>query len=48
MENLSYFEGQARAAEGRREALSWLAGALSWERRLGELRPGAESEQKAA
>jgi len=31
---------QRQAADGRREALNWLAQRLSWERRLGELRPG--------
>jgi hypothetical protein len=30
---------QAQAADGRREALRWLARRLNWERRLGELRP---------
>jgi hypothetical protein len=30
---------QRQAADGRREALNWLARRLSWERRLGELRP---------
>jgi hypothetical protein len=39
MEN-SYFHHQARMAEGRREALKWLARQLRWERRLGELRHG--------
>ena len=34
----SYFHQLAREAEGRREALRWLAGQLRWERRLGELR----------
>jgi hypothetical protein len=34
----SYFQHQARNAAGRREALSWLARQLKWERRLGELR----------
>ena len=34
----SYFHHQALMAEGRREALSWLARQLRWERRLGELR----------
>jgi hypothetical protein len=28
-----------RAGDDRREALTWLARALDWERRLGELRP---------
>jgi hypothetical protein len=35
------FDQQAQAAEGRREALKWLARRLSWERRLGQLRPDA-------
>ena len=48
MDKLSYFDQQARAAEGRREALRWLAQRLQWERRLGELRPGATSARKAA
>ena len=48
MEKLSYFDQQARAAEGRREALNWLARRLKWEHRLGELRPDALAEQKAA
>jgi hypothetical protein len=48
MEQVSYFDQQARAAEGRREALKWLARRLQWERRLSELRPGAAAAQKAA
>ena len=47
MSNSSYFDHQARAAEGRREALKWLAGRLKWERRLGELRPHGEPAAKA-
>ena len=47
MDKVSYFDQQARAAEGRREALRWLARRLQWERRLGELRPG-EAASKAA
>jgi hypothetical protein len=39
MTQTSIFEQQARAAEGRREALRWLAGRLKWEHRLGQLRP---------
>jgi hypothetical protein len=44
---------QRQAADGRREALTWLARRLDWERRLGQLRPsgteGAEvSESKQA
>ena len=48
MDKLSYFDQQARAAEGRREALRWLARRLNWERRLGELRPGAAAAKQAA
>jgi len=48
MDKVSYFDQQARAAEGRREALKWLAGRLQWERRLGELRPHATPTAKAA
>jgi hypothetical protein len=48
MDKLSYFDHQARAAEGRREALRWLAGQLKWERRLGELRPEASETRQAA
>jgi hypothetical protein len=47
MDKSSYFDQQARAAEGRREALRWLAGRLNWERRLCELRPHAEPEAAA-
>jgi hypothetical protein len=39
MDKVSLFHSQAQAAEGRREALRWLAGRLQWERRLGQLRP---------
>ena len=48
MEKLSYIDSPARAADGKREALTWLARTLTWERRLGELRPDATPEQKAA
>ena len=48
MDQLSYFDQQARAAEGRREALKWLARRLQWERRLGELRPVTAEAKKAA
>ena len=44
----SIFHEKARAAEGRREALRWLAGRLKWERRLGELRPDGPSVKQAA
>jgi len=40
MNQTSTTTNQRQAAEGRRDALNWLAGRLSWERRLGELRPG--------
>jgi hypothetical protein len=43
----SYFHKLAQEAEGRREALRWLAGRLRWERRLGELRPGAPTGEPA-
>ncbi|HTD50439.1 MAG TPA: hypothetical protein VK771_07565 [Acidimicrobiia bacterium] len=45
---MSYFDQQARAAEGRREALKWLARRLQWERRLRELRPDATTAKQAA
>ena len=48
MDQSSIFHHQARAAEGRREALRWLAGRLRWERRLSELRPGAGTAVKRA
>ena len=48
MNNVSYFDQQARAAEGRREALRWLAGRLKWERRLVELRPEERTAKQAA
>jgi hypothetical protein len=41
MDQTSILHQQAQTAEGRREALQWLARRLSWERRLGQLRPGA-------
>ena len=41
----SYFHQLARESEGRREALRWLAGQLTWERRLSELRPEASAEE---
>ena len=41
----SYFHKLARESEGRREALRWLAGQLRWERRLSELRHGAEPDE---
>jgi hypothetical protein len=43
----SYFHQLARDAEGRREALRWLAGQLRWEHRLTELRPDAPSAAAA-
>jgi hypothetical protein len=49
MDKLSYLHSaQAHSAEGRREALKWLARRLQWEHRLGELRPGAVAEKQAA
>ena len=52
MNQTSIFDNQRRAADGRREALTWLARRLNWERRLGELRPAdddiSESEGKQA
>jgi len=48
MDQLSYLHDQARATDGKREALQWLGRQLKWERRLAELRPGAEAAQKAA
>lgn len=54
MDHTSIFHQQAQAAEARREALTWLARRLNWERRLGQLRPheadsaeNAESKQAA-
>jgi len=35
---------QRQAADERREALNWLARRLSWENRLGELRPSEDPE----
>jgi hypothetical protein len=48
MDKVSYFDHQARAAEGRREALKWLARRLKWEHRLGELRPHEAHDEQAA
>jgi hypothetical protein len=50
MDQLTDFDGKARAGEGQREALQWLARRLQWERRLGELRPGTttDTHRKAA
>jgi hypothetical protein len=42
MNQTSTMKNQRQVAEGRREALNWLARRLSWERRLGELRPSAD------
>ena len=54
MDQTSIFHQQAQAADARREALTWLARRLNWERRLGQLRPHpagspehAESKQAA-
>ena len=48
MDKVSFFDHQARAAEGRREALSWLSRRLKWEHRLGELRPHDEVNDEQA
>jgi hypothetical protein len=49
MDKLSYLHTEhAHQSEDRREALQWLARRLSWEHRLGELRPGAELTKQAA
>jgi hypothetical protein len=48
MDQLSYLHEKSHGAEGKREALKWLARQLQWERRLGELRPGAPAAQQAA
>ena len=46
MTQTSIFDQKRHAAEGRREALAWLARRLSWEQRLGQLRPAnAEDAQ---
>lgn len=39
MYKTSTFESQRVAADERREALNWLSRRLSWENRLGQLRP---------
>ena len=39
MNQTSTLEHQRHVAEGRREALSWLAQTLTWEHRLDQLRP---------
>ena len=39
MYKTSTFDHQRVAAEERREALNWLSRRLSWENRLGQLRP---------
>lgn len=49
MDKLSYLHSErAHSAEGRNEALKWLARQLQWEHRLGELRPGATRAKQAA
>ena len=42
----SYFNKLSQDAEGRREALRWLAGRLRWERRLSELRPDTPAVER--
>lgn len=39
MTQTTIFDQKRQAADGRREALAWLARRLNWERRLAELRP---------
>ena len=49
MDKLSFLpSAQTPETEERREALKWLARRLTWEQRLGELRPGAELAKQAA
>ena len=43
MDQTTTFQQQGPAAESRREALRWLARRLTWESRLRELRPEADS-----
>jgi hypothetical protein len=38
-------DGQRQAADERREALIWLSRRLSWEDRLGQLRPRDENAE---
>jgi hypothetical protein len=51
MNQTSTFDQKRKDADGRREALAWLARRLNWERRLGQLRPvdatGAPTKQAA-
>ncbi|HTK17108.1 MAG TPA: hypothetical protein VL769_11995 [Acidimicrobiia bacterium] len=42
------FDHQRRAADERREALNWLSRRLSWENRLGQLRPSADKTEAGA
>ena len=42
------FDRQRQAADERREALNWLSRRLSWENRLGQLRPSAQTAQADA
>ena len=48
MDQLTDLDRKTSQADGQREALRWLARRLQWERRLGELRPDANSDRKAA
>jgi hypothetical protein len=48
MNQTSNIKNQRQAADGRREALNWLARRLNWERRLGELRPAAPAAPEVA
>jgi hypothetical protein len=42
------FDHQRPAADDRREALNWLSRRLSWENRLGQLRPSTEKTEADA
>ena len=41
-------DGQREVADERREALNWLSRRLSWENRLGQLRPRDENAEPEA
>ena len=42
------FDHQRPAGDERREALNWLSRRLSWENRLGQLRPTADNADEVA
>jgi hypothetical protein len=44
MNNTTTFNSQRQADVERREALNWLARRLSWENRLGQLRPSDDRQ----